>query len=148
MGIKVHSNYSGPMNIEVINDVIIEGHLRLNGDFYLYDNNFVKNLSKLIDGEEYKLKVKKKKFYLFPYFVPNNFSQDIVNKEEIEEILLKENINNIRWDNLNSQFQRNDFNRLLMFKIHTLKQGDIIINNLKKNLFLRKKIYDTIYNGN
>lgn len=30
-------DYVGCMNIEVINGVIIEGHLRLNGDFHLYD---------------------------------------------------------------------------------------------------------------
>ena len=52
------------MNIEIINDTIIEGHLRLNGDYYIYDDNFLKNLSKLIDKKDYNLKVKKKILYI------------------------------------------------------------------------------------
>lgn len=140
-------NYYGPMNIEIINDIIIEGHLRLNGDYYIYDDKFLKNLSNLMDRKDYNLKVKKKKFYLFPYFVSANFNLDILNKEEIEEILAKSNVKNIRWDNIKSFYQRQDLTRLLMYKTDTLSNGYEIKKNIKKNIFLRNKMYHLLYNG-
>lgn len=136
--------YSGPMNIEIINDIIIEGHLRLNGDLYLYDDYFFKNLSKLIDNKNYILKVNKKKIYLFPYFVDSTFNLKILNKNEIEEILLDNNVNNIRWDNIKSLYQKSDLSRLLMYKTNTLKDGYFIKKNINKNLFIRNKIYQII----
>ena len=89
------------MNIEVINDVIIEGHLRLNGDCYIYDDDFFLNLDKLVNNKKFKFKSYLDEFYLFPYFVTNNFNLNIINKKEIEEILMKNNVYNIRWDNIN-----------------------------------------------
>ena len=139
--------YSGPMNIEIINNIIIEGHLRLNGDYYIYNDDFLKNLSNLIDNKEYQLKVKKKKFYLFPYFVESNFNLNILNKEEIEEILREFEVKNIRWDNIKSLYQRDDLTRLLMFKVNKLNLGNEIKKNIRKNLFLRNKMYDFIYNN-
>ena len=133
--------YSGAMNIEIINNIIIEGHLRLNGDCYIYKDKFFKNLNKLILNKKFKLKVNKKKFYLFPYFVPSNFNINILNKDEIEELLLENKIKNIRWDNINSQYQRQDFSRLLMFKTKSLSKGLQVKKLIDKSLNLRKKIY-------
>lgn len=135
--------YSGPINIEIINDIIIEGHLRLNGDLYLYNDEFIINLSNLINGDKYKLHVKKKPFYLFPYFV-YNFNIDILNKDDIENIFTENKIDNIRWDNINSQYQRSDLSRLLMFKVNTYKKGIEIIKKIRKNLYLREKLYNVL----
>ena len=137
--------YSGPMNIEIINEVIIEAHLRFNGDLYLYDDNFFLNLSNMIDNKKYNLKVSKKKIYLIPYFVNSNFNLNILNKSEIEDILIENNIDNIRWDNINSLYQRNDLNRLLMFKTTKLSTAKNIKNLIKKNLYLRNKMYSFVY---
>ena len=38
------NDFTGPINIETIADSIIECHLRLNGDFHLYNDSFVKKL--------------------------------------------------------------------------------------------------------
>lgn len=141
---KNFKSYSGPMNIEVINDIIIEGHLRLNGDLYCYNDDFFINLSNLIDGKPYELKVKKKKFYLFPYFVPGNFNLNILDVDEIENILKDNGVFNIRWDNIKSDYQRKDLTRLLMYKVNTLKKGNLIKNLIKKNLYLREKIYKVL----
>ena len=111
-----------PMN-KLINDKIIEGHLRLNGDFYIFDDKFVKNLSYLLLNKKYQLKVKKKPFYLLPYFISSNFNLNVINQEEIEDILEYNIVNNIRWDNIYSFYQRNDLCRLLMFKVDTLTLG-------------------------
>ena len=138
---KNFTGYSGPMNIEIINDIIIEGHLRLNGDLYIYDKNFIKNLSNLIDNKKYELKVKRKKFYLIPYFVDSKFNFSIINKKEIEEILKDNNVFNIRWDNIKSLYQRKYLTRLLMFKVDKLMTGNQIKKEINKNFFLRNKIF-------
>lgn len=137
-------SYSGAMNIELINDKIIEGHLRLNGDYYIFDDKFIQNISNLINKNPYELKVKKKSFYLFPYFVTSNFNLNIISKDEIEEILNKNKVYNIRWDNIYSEYQRNDLCRLLMFKVESLKLGNKIIKLINKNFYLRERVYNFI----
>ena len=136
--------YTGPINIELINNVIIEAHLRLNGDFYIFNDEFVKNLSNLISNEEYNFNVKKKQFYLCPYFVNSNINPKLINREEIENILISNNVNNIRWDNINSHYQRNDYCRLFMFKAKSLKICNTIKKEVNKNLFLRSKVLQYI----
>ena len=121
--------------------------MRLNGDWYLYDDNFFIKLSNLISGKKYELNVKRKPFYLFPYFVYSNFNVKILDKIEIENILSNNKVNNIRWDNINGDYQRNDLARLLMFKTNTLKNGIKIKELIKKNLYFREKIFSNIYNG-
>jgi hypothetical protein len=143
-----HSKYTGPMNIEIINNTIIEGHLRLNGDLYLYDDNFLINLSKMINNLDFELVVSKNIFYLFPYFINRKFNTDIIDCKDIENILLTNKIKNIRWDNIESLYQRNDLSRLLMFKVNTLKLGLEIIEKIEKNFYLKSKIYNLILSNN
>ena len=63
---------------------------------------------------------------------------NILNKEEIEKILLKRKVNNIRWDNIKSLYQRDDLTRLLMYRTDTLSNGYEIKKGIIKNIFLRK----------
>jgi hypothetical protein len=138
--------YTGPINIELINDIIIETHLRLNGDFYIFDDNFLINLSKLINNKNYSFNVKKEKFYLCPYFVNSNINQKLINKDEIETILKNNDIENIRWDDIKSNYQRHDLSRLFMFKAESLEKCNNIKNEVNKNLFLREKVLKYINN--
>ena len=64
-----------------------------------------------------------------------------LNKDEIEQLLLENKIKNIRWDNINSQYQRQDLSRLLMFKTKSLSKGLQVKKLINKNLYLRKKVY-------
>jgi hypothetical protein len=137
-------DYSGPMNIEIIDDVIIEGHLRFNGDLYLYDLDFLKTVSLLIERKEYdksKLSINIDQLYLFPYFVFNNFDIKILDKKQIEDILLMNGIDNIRWDNIKSDYQRNDLCRLLMFKTENYELGNKMIKLIEKNLIIREHLF-------
>ena len=136
--------YSGPLNIEIINNNIIEAHLRLNGDYYLYDDNFIINLSRLISGDNYNLNVSKKVFYLFPYFVDSSFKLEILNKEEIENIISDKKVDNIRWDNIYSEYQRVDLSRLLMFKTSKKSIGEEVLFEIRRNIYLRSMIYQEI----
>ena len=62
-------DYTGCLNLEIIDNNIIEAHLRLNGDFYLYDKIFVKELENLYLNQKWSLNYKIDKLYLFPVFV-------------------------------------------------------------------------------
>ena len=137
--------YSGPMNIEIIDNNIIEGHLRLNGDCYIYDDDFFINLSNLINKKPYKFNEIKKNIYLFPYFInPYYFEEKYLNKQEIEEILLNKKCNLVCWDDIHSNYQRNDLNRLLMYVTSDQESGEIIRFLITENLTLREKIYPYI----
>lgn len=127
---NILAGYSGPVNIEIINEIIIEAHLRLNGDIYNYDDNFFIELYKLINGQEYNLLVSKKKFYLFPYFVDNSFDINCLNKKKIEKILIDHNVKNIRWDEIDIEFQGHELKRLFMIKTNKLKTGTEIVNKI------------------
>ena len=76
------------------------------------------------------------------------FNTDIIDCKDIENILLTNKIKNIRWDNIESLYQRNDLSRLLMFKVNTLKLGLEIIEKIEKNFYLKSKIYNLILSNN
>jgi hypothetical protein len=141
------NEYSGPMNIEVISNNIIEGHLRLNGDSYIYNDEFFINLSRLIDKKSYNLNVSKKIIYLFPYFVNSYFDLKFLDKKEVEEILFKKNCNLVYWDNIKSNYQRDDLCRLLMYITNNYNDGINIRKEINNNLIIREKIYPYINNG-
>lgn len=138
------NDYSGPMNVEVIDNNIIEGHLRLNGDCYIYDDNFFINLSNLIKGERYQFKKIESKIFLFPYFVNYTFDNKFLCKEEIEKILYRNNCYEVNWDNINSNYQRNDLRRLLMYVTNNYEIGIEIRKQINKNLLIREKIFPYI----
>lgn len=141
---KYFCNYSGPMNIEVIRDNIIEGHLRLNGDCYIYDDDFFKNLSSLLKQEKYSFESIHKNIYLFPYFVNYTFDNKFLNRTEIEKILIDNNSFEVNWDNIDSNYQRNDLRRLLMYVCDSYKNGLEIRKKIKINLTNREKIFPYI----
>ena len=141
---KYFMDYTGPMNIEIIQNNIIEGHLRLNGDCYIYDDNFFINLSNLIKGNKYKFIELKKQIYMFPYFVSYKFNKNFLSKDEIEIILRENNCLVINWDNINSNYQRNDLRRLLMYITDDYDNGIIIRKKINNNLLLREKLYPYI----
>ena len=64
-------NYQGCLNLEIINNNIIEAHLRLNGDFHYYNLNFCKQLHNLFESDfdtDFKFNYTIPDLYLFPIF--------------------------------------------------------------------------------
>ena len=115
-------DYSGFLNIEVIDEYIIEMHLRLNGDLFLYSEQ---NLDDMIN---YK-KIKVNSTCFFPIFVKNNFDDN----DKIKKIT-----NYIDEVNLDYDYDGticNNFKRLLYFR-HS---------DFKKSIVYQNKIYDIIY---
>ena len=126
---SIMKSYTGVMNIEIIDNIIIEAHLRLNGDCYIYDDNFFIQVDNMIANREYTFTKYNNNFYLFPFFV-KKITLSSFKKKIIEDLLFKNGVNNIRWDNIDSEYQRNDYRRLLMFKT----------NHSDKGMFLKKAL--------
>ena len=133
------TSYTGVMNIEIIDNVIIEAHLRLNGDCYIYDDEFFIQVDNMIAHKEFKFDYYIRKFYLFPYFV-QNFTLTDYKKKLVEDLLLKNDIKNIRWDDIESDYQRNDYRRLLMFKTYYSDKGKLLIKAFDKVLHKKYSI--------
>tara|TARA_B100001121_G_scaffold194175_1_gene169682 strand:- start:10665 stop:11501 length:837 start_codon:yes stop_codon:yes gene_type:complete len=109
---NVMFDYSGFINIEIINEYIIEMHLRLNGDLFLYSEQ---NIDDMIN---YK-KIKVDSTCFFPIFV-NKY--------------LNININKFL-DSLNIDYDIdgticNDFKRLLYFRHSNFEEGIQIQNKI------------------
>lgn len=111
---KLLYDYTGFINIEIINEYIIEMHLRLNGDLFLYSE---KNIDDMVIGK--LIKVNNTCF--FPIFVNKylniNISQflNTLNIEyELDECIC------------------NNYKRLLYFRHHDLNEGKIIQNKIYK----------------
>ena len=133
--IKKHmKKYTGCLNLEIIDDRIIEAHLRLNGDFYLYDLQFVKELDNLYEKNQWNLNYKIKKIFLIPIFVNSNLDISKIDFKSIIKILKDYNVKSLRIDNINSKYQKKNKSRLFMYDI----------TNLKKGLQLKEKILSLI----
>ena len=129
--------YTGPINIELINGLIIEAHLRLNGDFQLYNKEFVSSLDNLYETGSWDLlnfEIEKK--YLIPIFVEKNISKNKLNIIEKNIFLAskKFKLNNLLVDNINSQTQSEYLSRAFMIDISNIIDGFYI----KKKIFLNQ----------
>ncbi|MBT3179196.1 MAG: hypothetical protein HN339_20005, partial [Desulfobacula sp.] len=76
--------YKGFLNLETINNKIIEGHLRLNGDYFIYNKKMIDNFINFYITENYKKNIELKEVFFFPVFI----SKDI-NFKNIKDILKK-----------------------------------------------------------
>jgi hypothetical protein len=141
--ITKHLNrYTGCLNLEIIQDTnkynyIIEAHLRLNGDFQLYDENFVKQIADLNKINIINYKYDKK--YLIPIFIEKNIKKENINYIKIYQIFdefLKDKdfiIYSLFEDDIDSKNQSEYLNRLLIFDC----------NNLEKGMLLKKFILNS-----
>ena len=115
--------YIGCLNLEVIDNNIIEAHLRLNGDFYLYDNTFVKELENLYINKKWNIDYKIKKMYIFPIFVETNLDIGGIDFENILRLLEYYKAKTLRIDDIRSTHQKKGISRLFMYDINNLNNG-------------------------
>lgn len=128
--------YTGAANIEIIDDFIIEAHLRLNGDYYLYDLKFANKLNDLYEKNIWVNDYQIEKKYLIPVFVNNNFNGNL-DKEQILEPCNDNGVISYFFYKFNSLSQSEFLKRIFMFDINDLNKGlelkklIILNNNLK-----------------
>ena len=66
---KILKKYTGPVNIEIINDVIIEAHLRFNGDMYIYHDKFFRELDRMQKEKKSMIYRLKKKSFIYSHIL-------------------------------------------------------------------------------
>lgn len=126
---KILYNYSGFVNIEIINDFIIEMHLRLNGDLFLYSEE---NIDDMVNYKEIQVN----NICFFPIFVNKYLNIDI-----------EKFINGLNIDYEMDDLICNNHKRLLYFRHHDLEEGikiqNIIYNNINNyNFDYNNKYYN------
>jgi|TARA_B110000037_G_C17003484_1_gene458249 hypothetical protein len=125
--------YKGFLNLETINDKIIEGHLRLNGDYFIYNKKIIDNFINFYITENYKKNIELKEVFFFPVFI----SKDI-NVKNIKNILkkicikYKKYIIDYEFDNFYSDNQNFETKRILVFTSYKLKYGNRIKDKINE----------------
>ena len=112
----VLSGYTGLANIEIISNIIIDFHLRLNGDYYLYGDEFLSSIINLLKYNKWEQpRIKYRDLTLVPIFVPKNFNIKKININIIVKILDTYKCNSLRIDNIEGKSQGDNKSRLFMF---------------------------------
>ena len=111
--------FTGFINLEIIDNKIIEVHLRPNGDFFYYSNEDLKKIINLFKNDKWE-DFKFKKMYLIPHFISNEKflnNKDFLTKnlEKYKKILDNKNILSIYSDKLNAKYQNESFKRIFIF---------------------------------
>lgn len=128
-------NYTGFLNVEIINEFIIEIHLRFNGDCFIYSKENYDSFITILENDifdESKLNLKVNNYCMFPIFTNNkNY-----NKLKLIKYLEENNtIQNFIIDDIESQFQGDYYKRCCYFII-----DDYILGSNIKNFILEKII--------
>jgi len=114
--------YRGCLNFETIDGIIIECHLRLNGDSQLYNETFAEELNQFLKGETDKINYKIDKKYLIPIFVNKNY-QKALDEQKVLSLCDKYDVLSIFFDNINSKYQSEYMSRIIIFDIKDLEKG-------------------------
>ena len=126
------SEYTGALNLETINGLIIECHLRLNGDFQLYDENFVKSLDNFYKNKTWEIKnFFLKKIYLVPIFIKKEDTKHEIYKfinNSFKDLKKKLTYNSILIDNIESLCQSEHFSRVFMVETNCINSLNKLLN--------------------
>jgi len=122
--IRAHlTHYTGCVNMEIINNIIIECHLRLNGDTQPYSIDFFLDLDLFLKGDIQFLEYNVPKTYIFPIFVPKDFNTDNMNESTIHALCRIFKANSIYFQDIGSLCQSEYMSRYVVFDIDTFSSG-------------------------
>ena len=128
-------DYKGCLNIEIISGNIIECHLRLNGDFHLYNPEFVGNLYEFFLGNIDTINYIVPYTCMFPLFIHRNLINSLkTNSEKFTRFLMKNpNVITFYYDKLDS-IQQSHLLRAMMIEVNDYTHGEKIIELFQKTL--------------
>ena len=128
-------DYKGCLNIEIISGNIIECHLRLNGDFHLYNPEFVGNLYEFFRGNIDTINYNVPYTCMFPLFIHRNLINSLkTNTEKFTRFLMKNpNVITFYYDKLDS-IQQSHLLRAMMIEVNDYTHGEKIIELFQKTL--------------
>jgi hypothetical protein len=118
------SEYRGCINLEIIDNNIIECHLRLNGDFNLYNQYFSRQLSEFMEKKTNKITYEIPFIYIFPVFVDSSHVSNITHKNKILKLLNKSKsiVKSFGFDDYNPIFDTT-LVRFLLFDTYHFYEG-------------------------
>ena len=128
-------DYTGCLNLDVIEDKIVECHLRLNGDNQIYNDNFVDQLYNFLNRKTDFINYQVPKRYIIPLFVKKGYRYSY-NGVYLKKMCDDYKVISLHIDNPTSDHQSEYLSRLLIFDIDNLEMGlelrKVIINSLLK----------------
>jgi hypothetical protein len=133
---KYMNGYRGCINMELIGEHIIECHLRLNGDFHLYDPEFVMKLDDFFNNErKHTIDYDIKYTCLFPLFIRKDQIDSLYeNREKFTRFLLKNpRVVTFYFDDVDS-IQQSHLIRGMMIEVDEYNCGEEIIELFQKTL--------------
>ena len=121
-------DYKGCLNIELIDENIIECHLRLNGDFHLYNPEFVGQLLEFMNENNDTIDYKVPYTCMFPLFINRNQINSLKkNSEKFTKFLMKNlKVITFYYDDLDS-IQQSHLLRAMMIEVNEYTHGEKII---------------------
>jgi len=119
-------DYTGTINIEVIDGYIIEAHLRLNGDYFSYPEVFFDRLVELYKYKRWNYEIKLDDVYFFPIFVKE---KPRVSYQQVLD-LIKQDVKTYRKGDIYSLNQGYNWKRWLSFTVTDLDKGLKIKNKI------------------
>lgn len=134
----IHKNlkgYRGPLNIEIIQDNIIEVHLRLNGDFHLYDPEFVGQYADFMENKTNIIDYEIPNISIFPLFInKNDIDNFIKKKDSLIKYLYRDNkVKTFITYDLESLHQSHQI-RALMIEVEDYDHGKLLIDIIKTQI--------------
>lgn len=132
---KYLKDYKGCLNIELIDENIIECHLRLNGDFHLYNPEFVGQLLEFMNGNNDTIDYKVPYTCMFPLFIHRNQINSLkTNTEKFTKFLMKNpKVTTFYYDDLES-IQQSHLLRAMMIEVNDYTHGEKIIELFQNTL--------------
>lgn len=128
--------YKGCINIEIIGDKMIECHLRLNGDFHLYNHEFVTQLNEFLKSEEkYIINYVAPYTCMFPLFINREQIVSLYkNRGKFAKFLNKNpRVKTYYFDDPDS-IQQSHLIRGMMIEVDNYECGEQIIELFQKTL--------------
>ena len=102
---KYLKNYRGCLNMDIIGGNIIECHLRLNGDFNLYNKEFCLQLHDFMENRINIIEYIIPNIYIFPIFIERNNRNKFIKKKKIINKLLKKYSRTFYFDDIDAEYQ-------------------------------------------
>ncbi len=132
---QLMDDYTGFLNIEIIKyndiDYIIEGHLRLNGDFFLFEDHVIDNFIDFIETGNFKDDIIKP-ITFFPIFITDTTKDYNYIGDYLEEN--KEHICEYKKDDIFSPAQGDYYKRCYYFTCYDFKKGLDIQEKISNNI--------------
>jgi hypothetical protein len=128
--------YRGCLNIELIGNYMIECHLRLNGDFHLYDPEFVLKLNEfMLDKNIHTIDYKVGYTCMFPLFITRNQIDSLnKNRKKFLRFLMKNPfVKTFYFDDPDS-IQQSHLIRGMMIELSDYEHGEQVIELFQKTL--------------